>query len=99
MTRVLSNIFFGIKCLKDGYRILKEKPNLWLGIFVPWVLNFSILFFGWSSGLVWIKTSLLAYIAKFVGTEGIWFNLLYYPILVIFALGFMATTLFFALSI
>lgn len=97
--RLAQKIFLGFKILSEGWRHLRANPRLWLGILVPWVINFTIIVLGWSSGVSWIKTSLLALIAKLVGTEGFLFNLLYYPSLIIFGLGFMAATLFFSLAI
>lgn len=96
---LVQKAFLGVRLLSEGWQQIRQQPRLWIGILIPWMINISIIVLGWTSGVTWIKTSLFAIIAKFVGTEGFLFNVLYYPALIVFGLGFMAAILFFSLAI
>ncbi|MGE0762841.1 MAG: EI24 domain-containing protein [Bdellovibrionales bacterium] len=93
-----SRFFYGMSLLGRGWRQLKREPSLWLWISIPWLLDLTVLFAGWTTGLGLLQGWIAAVIAKWAA--GGWlFDLLYYPLVVIFGLGFVVVWLVAVVSI
>jgi CysZ protein len=88
--RRLKELFQGTGFLLEGFLILKSHPGLWVFALIPFIID--LLVFG--LGVFWGSSFLGAWVATALGwalspAAGIWYQMLYYPLLAVFWLVFL----------
>lgn len=89
----------GSSLVVRGWRLLKSENDLWLWISIPWLIDLVILIFGWTKGLSLIKGLTESALARWVDQGNWFFDLLYYPILVVLGFGFLIVWLLLVVAV
>jgi len=77
---------------------LRKNPSLWPWLLIPWLIDIALLVLGWSAGMTAIQGWITALVTGWVGS-GFWFDLLNYPILIVFGLIFVVVWLIAVMSV
>jgi len=85
----------GFTFLILGWRFLSAHPGLRKWTLIPLFVDLMLLLVGWSLGVsqvpVWVAQSLGIFVTP---AAGLWFSLLYYPLLILFGIGFLVLWLY-----
>ncbi len=98
MNKELSSFAQGLRIPVQGWDVIRRTPSLWPWLMIPWIIDIALIVVGWTTGLGYIQGWITALIAGWVGT-GVWFNVLYYPILLVFGLIFVVIWLIAVMSV
>lgn len=82
-----------------GWRFIKQNSPLWKWLWIPWLINLSLLVTGWFFGVVLVMEWVTAAVAAFLVPGTFLYGLLLYPLMIILGLGFVLVWIFVILAV
>ena len=94
--KFLSQLSLGLGASFKGFNSIRKNSSLWIYILIPTIINLSIWLFLMGTAFSYISTFVAAALSFiFADPSGWLYHLVYYPLYLILAIGFLVTGSFF----